>query len=151
EHPPLLDAYVAGSDQVWNPYFTQMGEGRPTSTYFLDFGNENVKRIGYAVSFGCEIYPPLAESIAKTYIQSFDGISVREDSGLNIVENLGYNSAVKLLDPTLLLKYDSYKFSNTTLSNKEKYALVYILRNEDKNINRIISNYTKDYRIDVIN
>lgn len=149
--PPLLDVFIAGSDQVWNPYFTQEGEGGPTTAYFLDFGNKNVKRIGYAVSFGCEVYPATAEVIAKKYMENFQGISVRENSGLKIVKNLGFNNPIILLDPTLLLKRDAYNFENYKLLNKEKYVLVYILRNENKNFKSIISHLSKDCKVMAIN
>ena len=39
---------ITGSDQVWNPAIVY------SPAYFLDFGNERMKRISYAASFGQE-------------------------------------------------------------------------------------------------
>ena len=49
--PPNYDAYITGSDQVWNPRVTG---GRPDPAYFLGFGEASVRRIAYAPSFGGE-------------------------------------------------------------------------------------------------
>lgn len=150
KNPPQQDVYITGSDQVWNPYFTTMGEGKPTSSYFLDFGDKKVKRIAYAVSFGCENYPEKAESIANKHIQNFCAVSVRENTGIGIVTKLGYENAIKLPDPTLLLTSDDYNFGIPNPLPNEKSAVVYILRNETENIKRIISLLLKDFRIETI-
>ena len=70
-NPPQCDIYISGSDQVLNPSFTQYGEGRksPASSYYLDFGDSSVKRIGYAVSFGCTVYPEKAKQIAQPLLK----------------------------------------------------------------------------------
>jgi exopolysaccharide biosynthesis predicted pyruvyltransferase EpsI len=147
---PELDIYICGSDQIWNPYFTTMGEGNSTSTYFLDFGSNEVIRIAYAVSFGCEDYPEKAETIAKKYIHNFNAISVRENSGIQIVTKLGFTNAIKLPDPTLLLSCDDYNFEIQNLLPNEKRAVVYILRKETENIKSVVSHLQNDFRIDTI-
>ena len=103
-----------------------MGEGKPTSSYFLDFGDKKVKRIAYAVSFGCEDYPVKAEIIAKNYMQNFCAISVRENSGISIVSKLGFKNAIKLPDPTLLLNNDDYNFGIPNILTNEKRVFIYI-------------------------
>jgi len=149
---PQFDMYVCGSDQIWNPYLTTKGEGnKPTSAYFLDFGEATVKRIAYAVSFGCKEYPEEASDIARKYISEFQAISVREESGISIVKQLGYENPIKLPDPTLLLAHEDYLFENSTEASTQKKAFVYILRNEYKEAYKIISYLKKDYTIDSTN
>ncbi|HZL09027.1 MAG TPA: polysaccharide pyruvyl transferase family protein [Prolixibacteraceae bacterium] len=150
KNPPQMDIYICGSDQIWNPYFTTKGEGKPTSTYFLDFGEKDIKRIAYAVSFGCEDYPDAASNIAKGYINNFNAISVRENSGIQIVYKLGFANPIKLLDPTLLLQRDDYNFANTKQLGIQKRAVVYILRDELKNLQKFIFYLKKDYQVDTI-
>lgn len=145
---PNFEAYICGSDQVWNPSFTIRGEGKPTSSYFLDFGDDQVKRIAYAVSFGCEKYPEEASTIAKKYIHNFNAISVRENSGLNIVTKLGFLNPIKLPDPTLLLQRDEYFFVNTGNVSTEKKVFVYILRKEDKELRNIKTYLGKKFKLD---
>lgn len=151
-NPPQFDMYVCGSDQIWNPYFTTKGEGnKPTSAYFLDFGEATVKRIAYAVSFGCKVYPEEASDIARKYISEFQAISVREESGISIVKQLGHENPIKLPDPTLLLAHEDYLFANTSHESIQKKVFVYILRNEYKEVYKIISYLKKDYTIDSTN
>lgn len=148
---PKFDVYVCGSDQIWNPSFTTRGEGKPTSSYFLDFGGENVKRIAYSVSFGCENYPEAALSIAQKYIHNFNAISVRENSAIAIVKRIGFMNPIKLPDPTLLLFPDDYCFLNTHQVLAEKKAFVYILREEYKEAKDIVSYLKRSYKIDSTN
>lgn len=108
KNPPEFDVYICGSDQIWNPFFTTKGEGKPTATYFLGFGNASVKKIAYAASFGCEEYPEDAKNIAKDYVKKFTAVSVREKSGLSIVKDFGFENPVILPDPTLLLSASDY-------------------------------------------
>lgn len=146
-NPPDFDVYICGSDQVWNPSFLLYGEGKQTPAYFINFGSTNTKRIAYAVSFGCEFFPKDASIIARDYISSFDTISVRENSGLQIVESLGYSHAKKLPDPTILLKDTDYIFENQPKDHKHKTAFIYVLRNENNGIKEIKKYLKKEYKL----
>ena len=44
-NPPKADAYICGSDQVWNPHLQDF-------TYLFMLPVKNVKRIGYSISMG---------------------------------------------------------------------------------------------------
>lgn len=108
-NPPELDAYICGSDQIWNTSFTRGGEGHMTLSYFLDFGSPNVKRIAYAPSFGCTRYPLDLMDIVKEKLGCFDAISAREASGLQILKSMGLEKACLVTDPTLLLSKSDYE------------------------------------------
>jgi hypothetical protein len=144
--PPKFNIYICGSDQIWNPFFTQNGEGKATSSYFLDFGEKSVKRIAYAVSFGCEVYPEIASSIAKKYIFDFVAISVRENSGLDIVSRIGRGDPIKLPDPTLLLNREEYYFGNTNLESNPKSVFIYVLRGDYKEVKKIRTHLQRYYK-----
>lgn len=128
------DALISGSDQVLNPFFTSQGEGKPTSTYYLSFVHQDVKRFGYAVSFGCEKYPEYAFDFANQWIKNFDSIGVREKTGLAILKQLGYEGPNMVVpDPTIL--YGKAFFNNFGINipcTKESYTCVYMLRRELK-------------------
>lgn len=101
-----FDALISGSDQVLNPSTLLYGEayggkGSPCPTYFLDFPFRG-KKIGYALSFGVTQYPEPQLSYAKQYIQAFDKLSVRENTGVSIVESMGRTDAIVVPDPTFL-------------------------------------------------
>lgn len=146
--PPEFDAYITGSDQVWNPTFTTEGEGYPTTSYFLDFGDDNVIKIAYAVSFGCEEYPDQARIIAEKFSNKFRAVSVREKSGLEIAKAIGFKNAVQLPDPTLLLEKGYYlKLFDYTGPYKGYTCFVYMLHGELAETRSIISEFGSKYII----
>ena len=102
-----FDAYVVGSDQVWRPKYSP-----GITNYFLDFesGEKEKKKLSYAASFGVDNWEfSEEETIECTMLaQKFDAISVREDSGLNLVKEYLKNEAVHVLDPTMLLDTQDY-------------------------------------------
>lgn len=107
-NPPVYDAYICGSDQIWNPFFTTEGEGKTTLSYFLDFGPVEVRRIAYAVSFGVTQYPQEALDLISPCVSRFDAVSAREKSGCGILQTMGVNNVRLMPDPTLLLKAEDY-------------------------------------------
>lgn len=150
KNPPNFDVYISGSDQVWNPYFLMKGEyGKYSPTYFLDFGESNVVKLAYAVSFGCEKYPELESSEAMKYVNNFTGIAVRENSGKKIVQDLGYHKdAIVVPDPTLLLSKDDYlKLLDLPVLKKTNQAFVYFLRNEERDVKDILDEISTSYNI----
>lgn len=129
------DVLISGSDQVLNPSFTCRGEnGKPSSVYWLGFGDKKAKRIGYAVSFGCENYPNNAISIAKQWVDGFSAIATRENTGLQILDQLSYEGPKLVVpDPTLLAGVRIFERLGITLPvKKEDYTCVYMLRHEIK-------------------
>lgn len=106
-----FEVYVVGSDQVWRPKMT-MNYGLPT--YFFDFLlHKNCKKIAYGVSLGsseCEFSVQEKGMLSKLY-STFNAVSVRERSALNILENCGWTTpaARLVLDPTFLLKREDYE------------------------------------------
>lgn len=126
---------ISGSDQVLNPSFALKGEGRESPVYFLSFKGSKVKKIGYAVSFGCTQYPSKAASIVSEWVQSFDKIGVREDTGLNVLKQLGFYKDQHLVpDPTILRGEKLFKdiLSIETSPTYSNYVCVYMLRRKLK-------------------
>lgn len=111
--PSDYDAIVVGSDQIWRkPYFKYFWK-KPIKDAFLDFTkNWPIKRLSYAASFGTD---NLSEYNIKDIddcskaIQSFNGVSVREVSGIRICEKDLHKEAIHVLDPTMLLSRERYE------------------------------------------
>lgn len=123
----MYDAVICGSDQIWNESFTNGAEGKPTFSYFLNFAGKRTKRIAYAVSFGTKSLSEESKKNMIPHLKSFDRIAVRESSGKQILEDLGYD-AVVTLDPTLLLQQEDYRclFESQNMPPAEK-VFSYIL------------------------
>lgn len=105
-HVKGVDVLISGSDQVFTPsalLYSEAygGKGSPCPVYFLGFPFSG-KKIAYAVSCGVTQYPEPQLSLAREYIHSFDKISVRENSGVDIVAAMGRTDAVLVPDPTFL-------------------------------------------------
>ena len=88
----IFDICITGSDQVWNPGIVY------SPAYFLDFGNESMKRISYAASFGQEKILKEYEEKVGEHLKKFDRISVREKSGINLVKEISEKDAVQVLE-----------------------------------------------------
>ena len=120
--PPRFDAYVCGSDQIWNPS-PQFGVD---PAYYLDFGLPETKRISYAASFGKgEVDPEYHAEIAPL-LRQMDSISTREESGVRIVREISGQDCQWVPDPTLLVRdYSGIIASEPT---EKDYLMSYVLR-----------------------
>ena len=120
KNPPEADLYFAGSDQIWNTFF-QNGKD---PAFYLDFGNESVKKASYAASFSTETVPEEYKEPISNWLNALDYISVRESSGINVLESMGIKNGVQVFDPVFLLDKAMWE-SFDLLSNDEDYVLVY--------------------------
>ena len=139
ENPPDCDILLAGSDQIWNQSYTLCGEQGPTLVYFLNFGKEGCKKIGLSASFGCVEYPDNAYLLIKEHIYNFDAISVRENTGIDILKKIGVDNAIVAADPTSLLERDEYLKLCSKINKSEKcYTALCILRKQERKTKKVI-------------
>ena len=133
---PDADIYIAGSDQIWNP---QLANGKDLS-FYLDFGSPETKRISYAASFSITVDAIGDEHATFVYslLKNFDSISVRERTGLSILNKLSIKG-VEVLDPVFLLSINDWKniIAPTPLL-REKYILVYHLFDSSKGLKEYV-------------
>lgn len=119
------DAIVVGSDQVWNPRLTGGDE-----TYFLDFANDDSKRVAYAASAGVSHFDGDELTRIKAFVERFDAVGVRERSLLNDLKP--YVNCCLVLDPVLLVERTLWLDLAAAcevpgLPKGERYLLVYSL------------------------
>lgn len=102
------DAFIVGSDQMWNPLWCS---GKCLPLVMLDFTPEGKPRIAYAASFGTTVWrEDQNANQAGELLRKFAKISVREESGVKLANELsGRTDAVQMLDPTLLHSADFYR------------------------------------------
>jgi len=122
ENPPRYDAYVAGSDQVWNPINNSWD-----SSYFLTFAPQGARRIAYAASFGLSLLPPEYAAKCSEWLKEFDFLSVREIDGQRIVRDLTGRDATLVLDPTLLLTPQDWRHVSVPHVAEKPYILCYYM------------------------
>lgn len=120
------DRMITGSDQVWN-LDIMYGD----KAYFLDFVKDPHHKNSYAASFG-------TESIADKYIDEitrllndFNKISVREETGRQIIKEIINRDVPVVLDPTMLLGMDEWKEVAEKRRLRKDYILLYALAGSD--------------------
>ncbi len=138
-----MDVYICGSDQVWNPYIIDT-YGLP---YFLPFGKETTKRISYAVSFGCMEYPSNKMAVIKPLIKQFNAISVRENTGVSILKNEGFDNVELMPDPTLLFEKKDLEIITPAEDFTEDFVFSYSLQNDQILINKVNKYFKKSMKM----
>jgi len=142
------DTFMVGSDQLWNIYLS-----RPYKyLYYLDFVDDDKKRISYATSFGISYRANENETLSiRHYLGRFDGLSVRDDLSKAILKKrLGLESTM-CLDPVLLCLPEYYApvvemAKPDTLKHPEEYIVAYILDPDGgtaKNLTKIANSLKK--------
>ena len=141
KNPPLADVLICGSDQVWN---------KLESSYFLNFGPQNILRIAYAASFGAASYSKLQIKRLYHLLQPINHIMVREPEGIEICRKAGRTDAQCSPDPTLLIQVTEYLRIAKLPNQTKKYLLLYLLGNRhDININ-LIYEFAKKENLEII-
>lgn len=126
--PPAADAYVCGSDQIWNSKL--LAGHRFDPAYFLQFGPAAVPRISYAASFGGHQPGAEEEALLRNYLSGFNAISVREPGAQTILTKILGRPVALTLDPTLLP--DNYDELLQPAPEAGRYVLLYSLQNSDE-------------------
>lgn len=140
-------AFITGSDQVW----AKSNSKERLNAVLLSFvKNDNIK-ISYAASFGrSKIFDRYERSTFIKELETFSGISCREESGIGICREFGFRNSQLVLDPTLLLTAQEWiKYLNLKdISNKGKRIFIYTLSNNDNRISSLY-NYFKSIGYDI--
>lgn len=130
ENPPSSDCYLVGSDQTWNPLISKEN----AMAYFLDFGDDNIKRISYASSFGLNEwqeskYAP-TESVKKA-LKRFQKLLVRENRALDICKETFGVDANQVVDPVLL--FSNYEELTGPINEvvRNKMVLYKLIKKQD--------------------
>ena len=127
EYNKFCDSFVLGSDQMWTESTTRL----VGYSFFLDFVDRNKKKIAVAPSFGAGKFSnnPQMISVAKEYLNRFDSISVREESGIQVCKEIFGIETEQIIDPIFWLDKEEYTrlVDESEAIKEEKYLLCYIL------------------------
>lgn len=128
----FYDTLITGSDQVWREECT----GSYYYYYYLALPEAlSVNKIAYAASFGIGLdeWQSDDERVEKLrqLVLHFTGVSVREDSGIDICRRFYKGKVLHVLDPTMLLSKDTYLLLCSKILNNLKvikpHLFAYIL------------------------
>lgn len=134
---PVADIYCTGSDQVWNSEWNE----KIDKVFFLDFDIGNRKKIAYSASFGKKELDNDEIEITRELLSKYNAISLREQSGVDILTSLGLKGT-NVVDPTLLLNGEEWRKISSNKFKKDDYILVYNL-NRNKRIDKYAENLSR--------
>lgn len=114
----IYDAFAVGSDQVWNPiwYF---------EPFFLTFTKK--PKFSYAASIAQQQLPEAVKAVYKNHLKDFIGVSVREENGIKLLEDVAPNQVQWVLDPTLLLSKEDWSAIARKPALDKPYLFCYFL------------------------
>lgn len=138
-------AFFCGSDQIWKADTFYVDP-----FYYLRYAPKH-KRIAFAPSFGRAEIPKYNRNIIRKYISGIPRLSVREESGAEIIESLLGKKVPVLIDPTLMLSLEDWgsEFDLKSIIDG-KYILAYFLNEPSKNTKKQIRNLAKQKKLKII-
>lgn len=143
-HPIHADVYCAGSDQIWNTDYN----GKIDPSYFLAFVNDTTYKMSFASSIGKDSLSSHEKSEFRRYLGGFKALSVREVLAQTILQDIGLTAAT-LLDPTLIIDYNTWLSLASPRIVDEPYLLIYKLKGNDL-IDRIAFSIAREKKLKII-
>lgn len=139
-NPPTADAYVVGSDQIWNT---------TDGIYFLSWAKDNVIKASMAASFGARNSSEDFCKLISPWLKRFNLITVRENNGLEICKDAGRSDAVLVPDPTLLLNAEDYEKIIADNPPQKPYLFIYFLGTRTEINWKEIRSFAKSHNLDI--
>ncbi len=137
ENNKYFDTYIVASDTLWY-YDAMIGQGY---NFLLDFADETKKKISYATSFGntVKFFPEEEMPYAKSLMQKFDYVGVREFEGVEVCKNKFGVQATQVLDPVFLCddKYYEDVAKNAARKTDGDFIFVYMLDPTEEKANEL--------------
>jgi hypothetical protein len=143
--------FICGSDQIFNANFDIVAENIKSHLATFAFPEQ---RIAYAASFGTDNVASGYEDIFASELSKFKNISVRENSGVDIVRKIsGRDDAQVVLDPTMLLTADEWKSiaRKPSYINKGKFIVTYFLGGRSEVMKAYLDRISNVFDAKVIN
>lgn len=112
-------AFITGSDQVWSP--TCVGFD---PVYFLTFADSS-KKYSYAASIATNKIPDSAKDDYINRLKDFSGLSLREETGAELISELINREAFVNIDPSMLLKREDWDKICSEKRPNEPYILLF--------------------------
>lgn len=94
---------LVGSDQIWPP---DAAFGNFTTLRFVP---DDINKISYATSLGVSSYPYYCKSSAAQFWKRINYLSVREEQGKRIIQNICDIPVEVVVDPTYLFTYEQWR------------------------------------------
>ncbi|MEJ6951740.1 polysaccharide pyruvyl transferase family protein [Natronospora cellulosivora (SeqCode)] len=139
------DIIIVGSDQIWNLDITGYD-----INFFLPFDMKQAKKYSYAASLGKTDLQIIEDNYSiSNYLKDFQGVSVREKSGVKALAEIGIQARHDL-DPILMVDNKHWlKIIDKHYKKKKPYVLLYLVEHNAEIISRT-KKFAKKHNLDVL-
>jgi hypothetical protein len=139
--------FSVGSDQIWGWFIHRIAD-----FVFLKFAPKE-KRIAFSPSFGSSTIDEKYRNKFSEGLNGFTFLSVREESGAEIIKNFAGQEAMVICDPTMCISKTEWLAFSTIHKRKPKgkYILTYFLGEPSENVKTILNQFYKDFEIVELN
>lgn len=138
----VRDAFITGSDQVWNLTWY-------VPAYFLDFVPSEKTKISYAASIGMKSLDDEQKQIFKNSLKDYQAVSVREEASTEMLKEISPHTPQYVLDPTLLLSAQEWDEISAERVIEEKYVFCYFL-GDDRRERKIAEKYARKRGLKIV-
>lgn len=140
------DFFVVGSDQVWNPAFSDL-----PNNMLLTFAPTK-KRYCFSPSFGISELDEKWKPVFSNALRDFQNLCAREEEGVKIIKELtGREDVYLTIDPTLMLDADDWlKYSEKVDNIPSNYVFDYFLSEKPLSDGTYIAQGEGKQRIDIL-
>ena len=136
-----VDAFVIGSDQVWNP---SLGIGAREDGMQFASSIDASRKIALSPSFGVSTIPMEWREKYGKWLGGFSRLSVREEAGREIIKNLSGKDAVLLIDPTMALSREEWlSIASDDFTPRSNYVFTYYLGDSQDNVKTAVEHHVQ--------
>jgi len=135
-----FDCIIVGSDEVWN---FMDGKGNTPIKFGIGLTCENL--ITYAPSVGKAVAGQQVPDYVKEGVKKFKAISARDDLTFELVKKITGQDAIRVLDPTFLVKFPMVKQNIAP----KPYILFYYCQQLPESVLRQIFEYAHENNLNV--
>lgn len=145
KNPIKADIFCTGSDQVWNSDW----HDEIPKPFYLSFVPDAVPKIAFSASFGKSELADWEKEKTKELLSRYKAISVREKSGVTILQNLGIEDAELVLDPTQIAAPQLWFNLAPAQKRVKPYVLIYQLCN-NRAFDRAAVSFSKEKGLELV-
>lgn len=141
QHPIDADVFCTGSDQVWNSGWNRGMKNE----FFLTFVPEGKKKVSFAASIGKDSIDEEEKKKIAEYLNSYNAISVRERSSVELLNQIGFSDVELILDPTLQLPQREWRNLVGTDNRIANDYVLLIQLNRNKEFDRFAVRFAREH------
>lgn len=103
-----FDVLICGSDKIWSSVIHHIENYDSLDIYSLAFYKKKIVKIAYAPSIGSSVIDISSGNHLATNLKDFKGVSIRENSGVQLLNSLGITNVTWVPDPSLVCDKQEY-------------------------------------------